>query len=153
MLHDRDSARFDEAFQSSLADLIQWRRDVRRFRSDPVDDSVIHALVRLAALSPSVGNSQPWRFRVTPAGVDVYADRSRILGVVDPAGRELLMSVGAAIFNLRTGMLAHGRQRVLRLLPEGPAADLVARVTPGPFVHASETVWTGSFLLPPPEVS
>jgi nitroreductase len=94
----------------------------------------------LAAIAaPSIHNSQPWRFRVTPAGVDVHADRSRVLGVIDPAGRELLMSVGAAIFNLRAAMLAHGRQPVLRLLPDGSRTDLVARVTPGPFVHPSET--------------
>jgi len=59
---DEETVRFGEAFQHALADLIRWRRDVRRFRSDPVQDSEIRALVQLAALSPSVGNSQPWRF-------------------------------------------------------------------------------------------
>jgi nitroreductase len=94
----------------------------------------------LAAIAaPSIHNSQPWRFRVTPTGIDVYADRNRTLVVVDPAGRELFMSVGAAIFNLRVAMLALGRQPVMRLLPDGPHADLAARVTPGPFVHASKT--------------
>jgi hypothetical protein len=82
----------------------------------------------LAAIAaPSIHNSQPWRFRGTPAGIDVYADHSRILGVIDPDGRELFMSVGAAIFNLRATMLALGRQPVLRLLPDGPSGSDMAR--------------------------
>ncbi|MBN9281526.1 MAG: nitroreductase family protein, partial [Hyphomicrobium denitrificans] len=40
---------------------MRWRRDVRRFKSDPVPDALIDRLLRLADLSPSVGNSQPWR--------------------------------------------------------------------------------------------
>jgi len=53
---------FDQRFQDTLETLLVWRRDVRRFRSDPVDDAVIRELLKLTALSPSVGNAQPWRF-------------------------------------------------------------------------------------------
>jgi 5,6-dimethylbenzimidazole synthase len=53
---------FDVAFRARLADLFAWRRDVRRFKPDPVEASVVDALVRTAARAPSVGNSQPWRF-------------------------------------------------------------------------------------------
>src|SRR5690349_14456489 len=45
----------------TLEELVRWRRDVRRFRTDPVPDGLIEELLRLADLSPSVGNSQPWR--------------------------------------------------------------------------------------------
>lgn len=53
---------FDRAFQERLADLIAWRRDVRRFRSDPIPPDLLARLLDLASLAPSVGNSQPWRF-------------------------------------------------------------------------------------------
>lgn len=53
---------FDDAFRERLAELIAWRRDVRRFRPDPVPPEVVRRLIALAAISPSVGNSQPWRF-------------------------------------------------------------------------------------------
>jgi 5,6-dimethylbenzimidazole synthase len=53
---------FDAAFLDRLEDLIHWRRDVRRFRADPVEDALVARLIGLAALAPSVGNSQPWRF-------------------------------------------------------------------------------------------
>ena len=53
---------FDDAFRTRLENLFRWRRDVRRFLLDPVPDDVIDGLISLAALAPSVGNSQPWRF-------------------------------------------------------------------------------------------
>ncbi len=52
---------FDADFQAKLALLIAWRRDVRRFRTDPVPQSLLDHLADLVQLSPSVGNSQPWR--------------------------------------------------------------------------------------------
>lgn len=53
---------FDAAFRRTLRDLIAWRRDVRRFRSDPVPAGTFEQLVGVASMAPSVGLSQPWRF-------------------------------------------------------------------------------------------
>jgi 5,6-dimethylbenzimidazole synthase len=53
---------FDEKFKCQLTELFRWRRDVRRFRSDPVANDVVEDLVAHAILAPSVGHSQPWRF-------------------------------------------------------------------------------------------
>ena len=53
---------FDHAFRDRLRDLLLWRRDVRRFRSDPLPGGTLEALIELACLAPSVGLSQPWRF-------------------------------------------------------------------------------------------
>lgn len=52
---------FDDAFFSGLRDLMCWRRDVRRFRRDAPPRALIGEILALAQLSPSVGNSQPWR--------------------------------------------------------------------------------------------
>ena len=46
---------------SPLEHLVRWRRDVRRFRVDPVDAALLDRVLKLADLAPSVGNSQPWR--------------------------------------------------------------------------------------------
>jgi 5,6-dimethylbenzimidazole synthase len=63
MTHGRDELpRFGADFADLLTELFRWRRDVRRFRSDPVSGETVEELVALAALAPSVGNSQPWRF-------------------------------------------------------------------------------------------
>jgi 5,6-dimethylbenzimidazole synthase len=53
---------FDAAFREKLASLMHWRRDVRRFRRDPVDWASVEECLRIACQGPSVGNSQPWRF-------------------------------------------------------------------------------------------
>ena len=54
--------RFNATFRDSLTQLFAWRRDVRRFTSGAVSEDLISALLDQAQLSPSVGNSQPWRW-------------------------------------------------------------------------------------------
>ncbi len=53
---------FDDAFFETLLSLFAWRRDVRRFRADPVPPSLVRELMAMADRAPSVGLSQPWRF-------------------------------------------------------------------------------------------
>lgn len=63
------SPTFDRAFCDDLERLFAWRRDVRRFKPQPLEEGVLERLVALTALSPSVGYSQPTRFvRVNNAG-------------------------------------------------------------------------------------
>jgi 5,6-dimethylbenzimidazole synthase len=59
---------FDRAFRARLRDLLLWRRDVRRFRRDPLPDGALDGLIELACLAPSVGLSQPWRFVIVEDG-------------------------------------------------------------------------------------
>ena len=61
-LPDPSPRHFDQEFRQSFRELILWRRDVRRFRRDPVDAGLIHSLLELASHAPSVGYCQPWRF-------------------------------------------------------------------------------------------
>jgi 5,6-dimethylbenzimidazole synthase len=57
-------APFDDAFRARLRDLLIWRRDVRRFRVDPLPAGTLERLFEIASLAPSVGLCQPWRFIV-----------------------------------------------------------------------------------------
>jgi 5,6-dimethylbenzimidazole synthase len=59
---------FGDLFRTQLYDLLAWRRDVRRFRPDPLPEGTLDRLIATACLAPSVGLSQPWRF-VTVADV------------------------------------------------------------------------------------
>ena len=61
------SPAFDAAFRARLYELLQWRRDVRRFRREPLPDDAVERLIGLACLAPSVGLSQPWRFVLVDA--------------------------------------------------------------------------------------
>ena len=56
------SPTFDAAFRGELEKLFAWRRDVRRFRSDPLPEGAIEALIGSTGYAPSVGYSQPSRF-------------------------------------------------------------------------------------------
>jgi 5,6-dimethylbenzimidazole synthase len=78
--------RFDEAFRAELANLIAWRRDVRRFRSDPVPEAMLDDLFRLAEYAPSVGNCQPTRF----VRVDDEARRAAVRANFEAANHEAL---------------------------------------------------------------
>lgn len=101
---------------------------------------ILTACLEAAIAAPSIHNSQPWRFRIRDGGIDVFTDPTRRLAVIDPEGRELMVSVGAALLNLRVAFLHHGRMPVLRLLPEDGEPHLVARVEPGPPAEPDETV-------------
>ncbi|PIV73892.1 MAG: 5,6-dimethylbenzimidazole synthase [Rhodobacteraceae bacterium CG17_big_fil_post_rev_8_21_14_2_50_65_11] len=52
---------FSRDFQDDLRDLMRWRRDVRRFRADPVDEALLAEALGAFSLAPSVGLSEPWR--------------------------------------------------------------------------------------------
>ena len=53
---------FSPEFRAELHSLFAWRRDVRRFRADPLPPGMFERLLRIACLAPSVGLSEPWRF-------------------------------------------------------------------------------------------
>lgn len=53
---------FGPEFAAAFRELVLWRRDVRRFRADPLPDGLVDRLIELATHAPSVGNCQPWRF-------------------------------------------------------------------------------------------
>lgn len=52
---------FSQSFRTDLTDLMRWRRDVRRFRTDPVDEALLTRCLDAFLLAPSVGLSEPWR--------------------------------------------------------------------------------------------
>lgn len=84
--------------REALERVMSARRDIRRFRPDPVPEDVLHKVLEAAHSAPSVGHSQPWRFVVvseatTRARAAVLADRARLAqaAAMDPdAGRHLL---------------------------------------------------------------
>jgi 5,6-dimethylbenzimidazole synthase len=85
---------FDESFRARLSELIAWRRDVRRFSERAVPGDLIESLLDTAQLSPSVGNSQPWRWLeiATPAKRAeiraIFADCNTAARQAQPAERE-----------------------------------------------------------------
>jgi hypothetical protein len=85
-----------------------------------------------ATRAPSIHNTQPWQFRVGPGWLQVLADSSRALPVIDPDGRERVLSVGAALMGARLSLAAAGLETEVELGPaEASQPELMAtlRVT------------------------
>ncbi len=118
--------------RAAVRDDTSWAVDPRDFpfRASPRDQLLF--LLRFAILAPSTHNSQPWRFRVVGDDtVEVRADPSRALPRIDPLRRQLIMSCGAALFHLRTGLRCFGHEAVTEYLPEPKRPDLLARLRRG----------------------
>ena len=79
---------FSDAFRAELEVLFRWRRDVRRFRPDPVDPAALLHLIDLSASAPSVGFSQPARF----VAVDDPERRAAIVAEYERCNSEALAS-------------------------------------------------------------
>jgi nitroreductase len=82
-------------------------------------------------LAPSVHNTQPWTFVLFPDRLELRADRTRQLGAVDPQGRELVQSIGAALFSVRASLAASRFAAAVTRWPDPADPDLLAVVRRG----------------------
>jgi nicotinate-nucleotide--dimethylbenzimidazole phosphoribosyltransferase len=77
-----DAWAFPVEARDALHRVIGARRDIRRFRPDPIPDETLERVLSAAHAAPSVGHSQPWRFIVvrdaaTRERAALLADRER----------------------------------------------------------------------------
>src|SRR6266436_1736927 len=93
---------FNETFYRELRLLLEWRRDVRRFWTDPLPNGLVEELVALASLAPSVGYSQPCRF----VRVDDPERRASVIESYQRANRAALASYQGAEADLNRDGLA-----------------------------------------------
>jgi hypothetical protein len=98
------------------------------------DATDLARVVRRAAVAatkaPSVHNTQPWRFTLAADTLEVHADWTRRLRVLDPRGRQMLISCGCALFNARVSMAAAGYVATVERFSDPARPTLVARLTP-----------------------
>jgi 5,6-dimethylbenzimidazole synthase len=134
---------FDDAFRARLRELLVWRRDVRRFRGDPLPPGTLERLIETACLAPSVGLSQPWRFVI----VEDAARRERVCEQFELSNADALASYSDdmaaryaalklaglreapgqfAVFCDRSTSLGHGLGR--RTMPEMAEYSVVAAI-------------------------
>jgi hypothetical protein len=68
----------------------------------------LRELVRQATLAANGHNTQPWKFAIQDQTIDIHPDATRRLPAVDPADRELWISLGCALENLLVAARAAG---------------------------------------------
>ncbi|HEX6281359.1 MAG TPA: nitroreductase family protein [Nitrososphaera sp.] len=89
----------------------------------------INFFLRYAILAPSGHNTQPWLFKIVGNNaIEIHADRSRALPVVDPDDRELIISCGATLYHLRLAANHFSIVDEVRLLADKNNPDL-ARIS------------------------
>ena len=94
--------------------------------SDQIQD-----LLRAAVLAPSSHNTQPWMFRVSGSRISLLADGTRALPANDPDDRELTISCGCALFNLRVAAASAGLGTTVDTIPDDEEDNLLAVVDLG----------------------
>ncbi len=96
-----------------------------------LDGDQVTGILEMAALAPSVHNTQPWRFRLAHDRIELHADPTRRLPATDPEDRELRVACGAALFNTRLALRGHGIRPLVTLLPGTDAPGALATVRRG----------------------
>lgn len=95
---------FSEDFRDQLQNLLAWRRDVRRFRTDPVDEALLMQCLDTFRMAPSVGLSEPWRV----VRVQSPVLRNRIIQNFQTANAEALKGYAGEKAGLYAGLKLSG---------------------------------------------
>jgi hypothetical protein len=86
-----------------------WNVSESQFPKDGTKTKQLKFLLNYAILAPSSHNTQPWLFKITGDNtVELYADRTRALALVDPTDRALTISCGAALSHLQIAIRHFG---------------------------------------------
>lgn len=90
--------------------------------------TILETAAQRSLRAPSVLNSQPWRWRVTPSALELRGDSSRALVVTDPDGRLAMMSCGAALHHARVVLSGAGHVARVDRTPLSGDSDVLARI-------------------------
>jgi len=96
-----------------------------------LDADRLRSLLNYAVFAPSSHNTQPWRFEIKDNRILLYADRTRALPANDPEDRELTISCGCALMNLRAAAAHKGLGVSCEIVPDPNDEDLLAVVDLG----------------------
>jgi nitroreductase len=85
-------------------------------------------VVAAATRAPSIHNTQPWRFTAAPDRLEVFLDRDRALPVLDPTGRQQVISCGSAVEFAVVALSAAGYDGAVDLLTDDRDPDHLATI-------------------------
>ena len=94
-----------------------------------LEPATMRSVLTMATQAPSVHNSQPWRWRVGPHSLGLYADPSRQLPNADPDRRNLTVSCGIALNHCVVALAAMGWHATVHRLPNPADPDHLAIIT------------------------
>ena len=106
-----------------------WSIDESEFYEIESREQQLRFLIRYAVLAPSSHNAQPWWFHIAGDAIEIHVDEERRLPISDPDDRELLLSLGACIANLRIAAAHFGFETTVMY---EPVVTIALRETCGP---------------------
>ena len=98
-------------------------------------------IVAAGILASNPHNSQPWLFRISAATIDLYADPSRQIGVIDPFRREMYIGLGCALENMALAAAAEGFAADVQLMPDAADETHAARLKLSPATAAASELY------------
>lgn len=132
---------YNETERAAIYRVIAERRDMRHFRSGPVEPAVLKRLFTAAHQAPNVGFMQPWRFlQITNPSLRlkihtlVEAERSNTAEALGERGEEFLKLKVEGILEcgaLLVAALMEGREKHIfgrRTLPEMDLASVACAI-------------------------
>jgi hypothetical protein len=104
--------------QRATDSLEPWNISEDEFPKEGLMYDKLKFFLRYAILAPSIHNTQPWAFRISSNNIiELYADKKRSLPVLDPIGRQLIISCGTALGYLQVTISHFGYKYKTELLP------------------------------------
>ena len=113
---------------SGFSFLVCQRYKKRRHSTIAMKADQIKPVLEKAILAPSADNMQPWKFRLSDDGVDLFLTKNRDPHLLEVGLKSLYVSVGAVIENIRVAALHHGYRAIPSHFPEGQDPTFVARI-------------------------
>ncbi|BBX74438.1 NAD(P)H nitroreductase [Mycobacterium shinjukuense] len=86
--------------------------------ADFPDTGTLQTVLTLATRAPSIHNTQPWRWRVNAASLDLFSEPELQLRSTDPDGRDLIISCGVALHHCVVALAAMGWQARVNRFPD-----------------------------------
>ena len=103
-----------------LHHLLRTRRSIRRFKADPIPDSVIESILTTSTYAPSAHNRQPWRFAIVKQ--KARSVKSRLGLAITSKMREDMQAEGATDTDIEKRVNSS-----LRRIEEAPLAIILCR--------------------------
>lgn len=108
---------------AGVGGIVAWDRTTQP--EDPAEAweaaTGVDRILLAATMAPSSHNTQPWRFRTDPRGIDVLGDMDRTMGEADPRLRELHVSLGCALENAVIAAAGAGTPVAIEQVPGTPS--------------------------------
>jgi nitroreductase len=82
------------------------------------DAETLRTVLTLATRAPSIHNTQPWRWRVGTASLELFSQPDMQLHSADPDGRDLIISCGGALHHCVVALAAMGWHAKVCRLPD-----------------------------------